>query len=209
MQRGNDQRHLDSSVKRLLLIGACLIALICQPAFGVNPAVMVMLGGKLVAGGGGVTSNPLITGQSLVSPRHDFTSSLGFAFTVGAANITVTDIGRWVISGNSGTHLISLCSGTDGGPPTTLASLTVNTSGATSGAYLYGSITPVTLTAGVTYYIFSDELNGGDFWYDNNDTLTSTADATIIGSRYVSGGNIQAASSGTNGYVPPNFKYHL
>lgn len=158
---------------------------------------------------GGGASNPFVTGQTLVWPRNDFTASLGFKFTVGAANVTVTDLGRWVISGNSGMHLLSLCSGTDGGAPTTLGSVTVNASGATIAAYLYGSITPVTLTAGVSYYIFSDEVNGQDFWYDNNGTLTGSADGTVVGSRYVFGGSIQAASSGSVGYVPPNFKYHL
>jgi hypothetical protein len=147
-----------------------------------------------------ITSNPVTA-----SPRNNFSGSVGFAFTVGGAGITITDFGRWVISGNSGTHDLRLTDASG----ITLISTSINTSGLSVG-YNYVPITPTFLAAG-TYYYFSDELNGGDQWYDS-ESYTCTAAATLDGSYYIIGlgsGNPPAlAFAGTNAYVPVNFKYY-
>jgi hypothetical protein len=49
-----------------------------------------------------------VTGQTLGSLRNDFSNWVGFRFTVGSSNITVGELGRWVVSGNSGTHAVKL-----------------------------------------------------------------------------------------------------
>lgn len=157
---------------------------------------------------GAAVPQPYLTSTPTSSPRNNFDGGVGFGFTVGAANMTVTDLGRWVISGNSGTHKIWLANSSG----TELAAVSLNTSGLSVG-YNYLPITPVVLTAGQTYYIISDEANGGDQWYDSEE-VSGTADATIIGSYYVIGlsdprNAITLAFAGTNAYVPVNFKYHL
>src|ERR1700722_11085797 len=85
--------------------------------------------------------------------------------------LVVNQLARWVVSGNSGTHTVKLVdasTGTDlpGG------SVSVNTSGAKAGQYLYASLTaPLTLTSGHQYYLMSSETLGGDQWYDDNTVL--------------------------------------
>jgi hypothetical protein len=160
---------------------------------------------KVVSGGGGGGSDtPLVTSQDTASTlRNDTTGEVGFQFTVVGSNITVTSLGRWVVSGNSGTHLLVLRSGDCS---TLIASVTVNTSGATPGQYLYGSITPVTLTAGTSYRLMSTELNTGDQWYSNGPFTTTSAANTESAAYNVTGtcGNAAANES----YGPMNLKYH-
>ena len=53
-------------------------------------------------------------------------------------------LGRWVVSGNSGMHTLTIY---DVAAASVIATVVINTSGATPGQYLYGSITPITLVA--------------------------------------------------------------
>jgi len=46
--------------------------------------------------------------------RNDFNGWLGLRFTVGPSPITITDLGRFCISGNGGTHTLKLVNGTTG-----------------------------------------------------------------------------------------------
>jgi len=160
--------------------------------------------------GGGGGSTTFVTGQSLGSTRNNFSGCLGYLFTVGGANITVTDLGRWVVSGNSGSHVLTL----DNASGTVLASVSVNTSGAPAAAFLYGSITPTVLTASTQYFVGSAEANVGDLFYDDPTTVTTTGDATVNASAFTSDGAcVAGAPSGNTGglhsYGPVSFKYHL
>lgn len=138
------------------------------------------------------------------TPHAGFNGWVGCGFTVGGSNITVTDLGRWVISGNSASHDLTIMDGSGA----ILVTATINTSGLSVG-YNYVSCTPTVLTAGNTYYIMSLETSGGDQFYDIG-TVTSTAAGTIITSNYAFfGGPPLTASSGSVSYVPVNFKYYL
>lgn len=153
-------------------------------------------------------NTPFITGQTLGTPRNNITGCVGFEFTVGGSSITVTDVGRWVISGNSGTHNVTIQVKSSSA---LVAQASVNTSGATAAQYLYASVTPAVLSASTTYWIGSDETNGGDQFYDDNTTYTSTAVATPGFSNFAFSSCPVAASqhnSGAFAYVPVNFKYH-
>ncbi len=170
--------------------------------------IMGIVGGTNDAAAGGDT--PYITTSGNGTSRNDFTGCVGFTFTVGAANITVTSFGRWITSGNSQTHTIRLFKVSDDSEVT---NGTVNASGAPVG-YLYTSITPVVLTAGVAYHILSEEVISQDQWYGDDGTTTGTADATLNGSRYIVGACPTSAGSGSgsggnHAYVQVNFKYHL
>lgn len=150
-----------------------------------------------------------VTGQILGTPRNDFTGCVGSTFTVGLANITVTDLGRWVISGNSGSHTLVLQAFDS--PFTGLGSVSINTSGAPTGAFLYGSITPVVLTAGIRYVVLSNETNAGDQWYNDNTIITTTTDAVNLQDANAGScpGSVSNAQAAPNAYVPVSFKYHL
>ena len=92
-----------------------------------------------------------------------------------------------------------------------MASATVATSGATSGAFAYVMLSStVTLAAGGTYYLVSTELNGGDQWYDNNTSVGLSTDASSANSVFFNAGTY-TVPGGTAGksYVPVDLIYSL
>lgn len=113
------------------------------------------------------TSKPTSTTDSFsvyptTANRNDFTGAVGFTFTV-TDTITITEIGRLYVSGNTQNHAVKLWRSTDTVTPiatgTILASSTSDSNG-----IKYISITPVTLVAGLTYAVAIDETNAGDQW---------------------------------------------
>jgi hypothetical protein len=153
------------------------------------------------------SSTAFVTGQTLGSLRNDYSNWVGFRFTVGSSNITVGELGRWVVSGNSGAHTVKLVLASTGADVSG-GSVSIATSGATAGQFKYVALgSPVTLLANTTYYIVSQESNGGDQWYDLNTTLTSTSVATINSPVYGSTGAWNTPSGAGKGYVPVSFKY--
>jgi len=155
----------------------------------------------------GVVDTEFITSLGLGTLRSNFTGPLGLQWIIAASSpaYVITSLARWVVAGNSATHTLSLYAC----PNTLLASVVVNTNGATAGAWLYGSITPVTLstTFGTAYRLVSSETNAGDQWYDCNTTFTDTA---IFSNRQpwdsACGGTVCAG--GSHMYIPVNLKYH-
>lgn len=148
------------------------------------------------------SGSPFITAITPGSLRNDFSSFVGFAFQVGGADITITDLGRWVYSGNSQSHTIKITNGSY----TTLCSASLNTSGQTAGQFAYVSCTPTVLTIGNTYYLLAEEFNGGDQWSnDDCSGLTHTSDANITFSVYYLGS--LTTNNSDQSYVPVNLKY--
>ncbi len=128
-------------------------------------------------------STPFVTGQTLGTSRNNFTGWVGYRFTVGSSPITVNQLGRWVVSGNTGTHSVKLVLASTG-VDVPNGSVTITTSGAATGSFKYAPITPTTLTANTIYYLMSHETNGGDSWYSNNTVVTTTGVSTINNSTY-------------------------
>jgi len=101
---------------------------------------------------GGSGSTTFVTGVTLSSLRNNFSGWIGFRFAVGSAPITVTQLGRWVVSGNSGNHTVKLI--VEAGNDVSGASVTVNTSGAPAGQFAYATLAnALTLTPGTTYVL--------------------------------------------------------
>jgi len=160
---------------------------------------------QISSGGGGGGGTAFITGQTLGSLRNNFTDRVGFAFTT-TVTITIQALGRWVVSGNNQIHgLYIFDNGNGGSYRGVLAVTALDTSTATPGAYAYTNLnSPLTLPPG-SYTCVSSETSGGDQWYDNNTTLTSTGVGSVTGSAI--GGNPNGGA--TDSYVPTNFKYTL
>jgi hypothetical protein len=158
------------------------------------------------AGGG---SNPFITGESLGAFQTGVLC-VGFKITVGSAPITVTDLARWVISGNSLSHTVHIYNSNGS---VDIISAAVATSGAPAGAFKYVSITPTILSASTSYYVMTDETSNSDNFYDSTTTVTTTTDASVVGWAYetVSCGNFPPVDGGGSNTVIgfPSFKYHL
>jgi YVTN family beta-propeller protein len=162
-----------------------------------------------------VTSAPpttnYVTATTLGTLRNDFSGWVGMAITVGNVPISVTQLGRMVASGSTGTHALKIVNASSGQDLT--GSLTsVSTSGAPSGSFLYASLTsPLTLQANTTYYIVSQEAAGGDEWYDVNTTfIQTTSVATQTGGVWSATGTTSYNLFGPAGqsYVPVDFKYN-
>jgi hypothetical protein len=177
-------------------------AIFYEPPSPVNPGVPYKIINVSTSAGPGSTG-PFVTSGALSSLRNDFTGYVGFSFTP-ATNFTINQLGRWVVSGNSQTHILKL---TDAATGTDLpgGSVTVNTSGATTGAYLYGTLgTPVTLHSGHQYYMTSQETNGGDQFYDLG-TVTPTAGTATLNSGAFNNGSWGTLGTSNQSYGPVNF----
>ncbi len=151
----------------------------------------------------GAATTSWVTGQSLGTLRNDFEGTLGTEFTV-VNNLTVTDLGYWVVSGNNQLHTISLL--TTG--CVVLATKNINTTGLPVGFNFVSLSTPVPLTAGLTYFLAATQVFGGDQFYSNDTVITTTSDATAISSCYDAGFcPINIPADGSHCFGPLSFKY--
>ncbi|HLV97963.1 MAG TPA: right-handed parallel beta-helix repeat-containing protein [Ktedonobacterales bacterium] len=151
-----------------------------------------------------------VTGVSTGSQlRNDFGNYVGMKITVGSSSITVQSLGRYFVSGNSGTHTLEIVRASDG---SVLGSVSVNMGVGTpdSLGYLYATLSsPITLAANTSYYIVSLEVNGGDQWYGSTSlpSLTATSVAAINAGVYFYNNTWTTYGSSGYCYVPLNFTY--
>ena len=151
--------------------------------------------------------SPYITSTALGSLRNDYAGPVGMKITTGASSMVVSSLGRIVAPGNTAAHTLKLVDPATGN---TLGSVSVATSGQTTGTFAYTNlVSPVTLAPNTAYYIVSLETIGGDKWYENTTTAQTTADATLAGSVYGDTSSYTAIPMPGRLYVPVNFKYIL
>ncbi|HXK58589.1 MAG TPA: hypothetical protein PLP42_01725, partial [Acidobacteriota bacterium] len=152
-------------------------------------------------------AQPFVTGQNLSpSQWNNYTGWKGMKLTVGASPVTVTELGRWVLSGNSGTHTVKLVNSSGAA----VGSVSVATSGAPAGQFKYVALgSPVTLSASQVYYLVSQETSGGDYWWGYTTTLSHTSVATVNNAVTSSDGASFTNDGATdNCSVPLSFKYN-
>ncbi|HLG95335.1 MAG TPA: LamG-like jellyroll fold domain-containing protein [Bryobacteraceae bacterium] len=159
-----------------------------------------------------VTNAVFITAYSQSSAvlRNDFTGWVGTTFTVGGAPLSVTSLGRVCASGNAASHTVKIVHGTANGTDLAGASTAVTMAGCTPGQFVYASLaSPVTLQAGTSYHLVTQELAGGDRWYDYGGVSVSS-DAAILNSVFSpdSATWLPAGPANTS-YVPANFQYSI
>jgi hypothetical protein len=157
----------------------------------------------------GTPQTTFLTAYDLNSPpiRNNFSGWVGFKVTVGANPLSVSWVGRICVSGNSASHTVEFVNASTGaGVPG--GSALVNLSGCTPGQFRYASLpSPITLQANTSYYLASQEVNGGDLWYDHGG-ISSTNDALVNSSIYSYDGANWIPLDGENtSYGPPNFLY--
>jgi hypothetical protein len=82
-------------------------------------------------------------------------------------------------------------------------------SGGTAGQFRYGRLSnPVTLAAGTAYWVLSQEVAGGDAWYDWNTTVTTTSVAVDNAVAWGTGpGAWNTYTVPNRSFVPVNFSY--
>ncbi|HTJ76033.1 MAG TPA: VCBS repeat-containing protein, partial [Acidimicrobiales bacterium] len=154
------------------------------------------------------TPAPFVISFTPTNQRRDFSGWVGSRLTVGAADLQVSSLGRWVVAGNAGSHVVKVVDAATGND---LASATVDTAGAPVGAFRYAALTsPVTLHADGSYFLVSQETSGGDAWYDYDTRLVTSAAATDTGVVYsfaASPTSWAPGGSPGNGYGPVSFLF--
>lgn len=167
------------------------------------------IGAAWVFGGNppGISSQAYIVGQTPGAARNDFTGFVGMAFTVGPTPVTLTSLGRMRLLGNDRTHLLKLVQASTGADVPG-GSVSLDLFRGTADPYAYGRLSnPVTLQANTEYYLLSQELAGGDQWY-NYGLVTPTSVAAVNGPAYNDGSHYVVVSTLPNyGYGLVNFLY--
>jgi len=124
--------------------------------------------------------------------------------TVGANPLTVSLLGRICVANNALTHTVKFVNASTGSDVSG-ASASVNMAGCTPGQFVYTSITPITLAAATSYYLVSQETQGGDQWCDQG-AVSSTNVAAVNSAVYFYNGTWYPIGSPNTSYVPPNFQ---
>ncbi|MBZ5674465.1 MAG: dockerin type I repeat-containing protein [Acidobacteriia bacterium] len=152
-------------------------------------------------------NQPFVTPYNLSGRplRNNVTGWLGMKLTVGATDVTVTSLGRIFVAGNNGTHTIKLVRVSDGADVPG-GSVLLSMAGGTLGQFSYASLpSPITLQAHTSYYLVSQEFQGGDKWYDYG-TIFTTSAATVNNAAYWNGTSWALIDTAQTSYVPPNFR---
>lgn len=156
-------------------------------------------------------NSPAVTfvkAKTFSTPRNNVSGWLGMKITVGPQDIVVHSLGRLFVSGNTGTHTVKIIRASDG---VEVGNASVAMTGGTFGNFKYGALSsPVTLIKNTDYYIVSQEVNSGDYWYDSNSGVTTTTVATVNGSALSADGTSWTVGT-TQGltYGPLDFTYDV
>ena len=154
-------------------------------------------------------STPLTTAVTSFGPlRNNSNETDGAVIQVGSANLTVTDLGRMMVSGNAQTHTVELV---DASTNQILGSVSLSMSGGVAGQFKYASLSnPVTLLAGHRYYLVSKETSGGDQWYNEPTAVRTTSAASVTGGVWsISPGSWFPDSLPGQEYVGVDLQYQL
>jgi hypothetical protein len=114
------------------------------------------------------------------TPRTDFTGWVGMAILVGDKPLTVTQLGRIMLTDSTAAHEVKLVqrAGDSGGID--LGTVTIPISDATQG-FAYATLVPaVVLNVNTEYYVVSREVAGGDVFHEVLDTTVTTTDVAQV-----------------------------
>lgn len=148
--------------------------------------------------------NSVVAGNGCV--KSDFggiptSGFMGTVISVGAYDITVSELGRYCYENSMKSHTLKLVDA-DGND---LASTTVS-----GGSYLqftYGQLSePVTLSANTNYYLVSEEGNG-DYFSDGCDNMYCTSAATAAGYVKYANGKYSTVMFPNSGYLSLDIKF--
>jgi hypothetical protein len=136
----------------------------------------------------------------------------GTIIKVGLANVTIFTLGRGRTLGISTAHDIKVF---DALTKEELGNASVDMNSPAVGDFRYGKLIPadpatqhLTLAAGQRCYIVSQEFTGGDPFYEQNTTVTTTTVASVEQAIYRDSTGTFTTAGGTGGtYGPVSFQY--
>jgi len=141
--------------------------------------------------------------------RNNFHSFIGIVVKVGPTDINVTEIGRMFYAGNSQEHLLKIV---DAETKEDVASVTVNMAGGTADQFTYGKLSaPVTLKAGKSYYLVSQEFYDGDAFAEHGFRYDATRGLAATGGVFYLPENDtwNPDTAGTYGFVGFDLKFTM
>jgi len=140
--------------------------------------------------------------------RNNFTGFLGMHFTVGPEPLLVSSLGRIMVAGNTGSHLLKLIRVSDA-TDVPGGSVTVSMTGGIPGQYIYQPLpSPVILAANTRYYLVSQESEGGDQWHQLDTIVIPSAAATVDGPVFGDGlGSWTKSASPNRAFVTVNLRH--
>jgi hypothetical protein len=152
---------------------------------------------------------PFVESFVLGTPRTNFTGWAGMVILVGDKPLTVTQLGRIMLTASTASHEVKLVRPAgDGGVD--LGTVTIPISAATQG-FAYATVEPdVVLDANTEYYVVSHEAAGGDVFHEVLDTSVTTTDvARVTSGVYNDDADPRYRRFGAPGntYGPVDFKY--
>jgi hypothetical protein len=134
----------------------------------------------------------LYTNYVYSTPRGDWNGLVGQQWT-NTQNITVTALGRYVVSTNNPPRLLQLVLWSD---KSVIASATLNISNATEFSFSYTNLaSPVALSAGIQYALVSEEISGSTSFANN------ASGSKAVFSTGVYGGAAYSATYSTSGLL--------
>ncbi|MFD0715488.1 fibronectin type III domain-containing protein [Paenibacillus sp. GCM10027626] len=144
------------------------------------------------------------------SSWNDVNGWLGMKITIGSSPLVIEQLGRWVVTGNSGAHTVKIVEAATGADVAG-AAVSVDTSSVAPNQFKYVELTsPIILQANTSYYVVSDEQVGGDRWRGYGTVINPAPDFGIDhAAKLLDGGTWVLDGSSNNSYVPVGFKYKL
>ncbi len=153
------------------------------------------------------TETPLVTDYTPGALWNHYSGWVGMRFEVGASPIEVTSMGRVCLAGNTAGHALRLVRVSD---RAVVGSAMWTPVGGVHNQIKYMALArPVTLAPHTQYCLASQEVAGGDCWYSQATTVTTTGAATVRAPVYSGDGWTWAAygSGGLFCYGPVSLGY--
>lgn len=122
------------------------------------------------------------------------------------ATVVITQLGRWVVSGNSQSHTLKIYNAST---HELLDSVVVNCSGAPAAQFLYGTLPngPINVASGSAVDITSTETAGSEIMAGPNGQVVTLEDIGTLNPVEYAGGTWTPLTNSTRSYGPINFQY--
>ncbi|MEN3329001.1 MAG: hypothetical protein V7638_3808 [Acidobacteriota bacterium] len=151
-----------------------------------------------------MANQPFLLGPGTGTLRNNFSGWVGCKF-VPHTPLTVTQLGRLWVTGNTGTRTVEILRVAD---LAVIATASINLASGVNDTFNYTAITPVTLQSGVEYYLVSQETNGSINWRSDDAALPDQEAFTTILSSASSANKVAwTLNTVSRTFVPCNFTY--
>ncbi len=167
----------------------------------VSPSVNIVVNNSAAP-----STSALVVGFTPRSLRNSDNTWAGLQFIVGNTSLKVSSLGRLYIAGNSRSHTLKLVSASTGADIPG-AAVSVSMSSGSPGQFVYGTLgSAVTLPANTSYFLVSEEISGGDQWYDVS-YITATSAVTVNSSVIWTGSRWYQLGIKNASYIPVSLLY--